>query len=132
MIHHATSAFWDGYQRLPSTIQQIADKNYELLKQDPDHPSLHFKKVGEYRSEKQKRFQKAEKVPGTEKQKRFQSRKGSRNRKSEYRGMFLLFRPVRHSRKTKVIYLERKTFRRIFSDFQNCRLSFSNMGLNSG
>ena len=50
MIHHATSAFWDGYQRLPSTIQQIADKNYELLKQDPDHPSLHFNKVGEYRS----------------------------------------------------------------------------------
>ena len=39
------------------------------------------------------------------------SRKGSRNRKSEYRGMFLLFRPVRRSRKTKVIYLERKTFR---------------------
>ena len=29
MIHHATSAFWDCYQRLPSTVQQIADKNYE-------------------------------------------------------------------------------------------------------
>lgn len=50
MIHHATSAFWDCYHRLPSAIQQLADKNYELLKLDPDHPSLHFKKVGVYRS----------------------------------------------------------------------------------
>ena len=30
--------------------------------------------------------------------------------------MFLLFRPVRRSRKTKVIYRERKTFRRIIRD----------------
>ena len=44
------------------------------------------------------------------------SRKASRNRKYEYRGMFLFFRPVRRSRKTKVIYLERKTFRRIIRD----------------
>jgi len=25
---------------------ELADKNYELLKADPDHPSLQFKKVG--------------------------------------------------------------------------------------
>ena len=50
MIHHATSAFWNCYQRLPVATQQLADKNFELLKQDPEHPSLHFKKVGEYRS----------------------------------------------------------------------------------
>ncbi|MCR9293615.1 MAG: hypothetical protein NXI32_12905 [bacterium] len=50
MNHHATSAFWDCYQRLPASIQQLADKNYELLKRDPEHPSLHFKKVGSYRS----------------------------------------------------------------------------------
>lgn len=50
MIHHATSAFWDCYKRLPVAIQQLADRNYELLKAGPGHPSLHFKKVGPYRS----------------------------------------------------------------------------------
>lgn len=50
MKHHATSAFWECYKRLPLAIQQLANKNYELLKQDPNHPSLHFKKIGEYRS----------------------------------------------------------------------------------
>jgi hypothetical protein len=32
---------------LPAAIQQVAEQNYELLKADPSHPSLHFKKVGE-------------------------------------------------------------------------------------
>ena len=50
MIHHATSAFWDCYGRLPASIQQLADKNYELLKNYPEHPSLHFKSVGQFRS----------------------------------------------------------------------------------
>ena len=50
MIHRATTAFWECYQQLPAAIQQLADKNYELLKANPDHPSLHFKKVGSYRS----------------------------------------------------------------------------------
>jgi hypothetical protein len=50
MTHHATAAFWESYARLPLAIQQLADKNFELLKADPDHPSLHFKKVGSYRS----------------------------------------------------------------------------------
>jgi hypothetical protein len=50
MNHHASSAFWDCYRRLPSEIQQVADKNYELLRRNPEHPSLHFKKAGAYRS----------------------------------------------------------------------------------
>ena len=50
MIHHATSGFWECYQQLPIAIQQLADKNHEILKVDPDHPSLHIKKVGPYRS----------------------------------------------------------------------------------
>ena len=33
---------------MSADIQQVADQNYELLKADPSHPSLHFKKVGEY------------------------------------------------------------------------------------
>ena len=27
----------------------MADANYEQLKTDPSHPSLHFKKIGKYR-----------------------------------------------------------------------------------
>lgn len=50
MIHHATITFWECYQQLPTAMQHLADKNYELLKADPDHPSLYFKKVGQYRS----------------------------------------------------------------------------------
>jgi hypothetical protein len=28
----------------------LADANYELLKADPSHSSLHFKKIGKYRT----------------------------------------------------------------------------------
>ncbi len=38
--------FWNFYAQLPKEIQELADANYELLKSDPRHPSLHFKKVG--------------------------------------------------------------------------------------
>ena len=48
MIHHASSAFWKQYESLPETVRALADKNYALLKNDPRHPSLHFKKVGSY------------------------------------------------------------------------------------
>lgn len=37
------------YDRLPKRIQRLADASFELLKADPSHPSLHFKKVGKYR-----------------------------------------------------------------------------------
>ena len=46
MNHFTLPCFWQHYQRLPATIQQLADKNYSLLRNDPFHPSLHFKKVG--------------------------------------------------------------------------------------
>jgi hypothetical protein len=48
--HFATSHFWACYERLPQQIRHLADKNFELLKSDPRHPSLHFKKIGTYRS----------------------------------------------------------------------------------
>ncbi len=44
--HFTTPQFWEYYRQLPPEIQELADKNYELLKQDPKHPSLHFKKIG--------------------------------------------------------------------------------------
>jgi hypothetical protein len=46
MNHFTLPRFWHNYRRLPQHIQELADKNYELLRADPNHPSLHFKKVG--------------------------------------------------------------------------------------
>ena len=46
MKHKTTSAFWQLYDALPPSVQELADRNFELLKADPFHPSLHFKQVG--------------------------------------------------------------------------------------
>ena len=46
MNHSTTKRFWDCYAALPEDIQNLADKSYELLKADPKHPSLHFRKLG--------------------------------------------------------------------------------------
>ena len=46
MNHHTTADFWDCYGRLPEAVQRLADANYELLRADSRHPSLHFKRVG--------------------------------------------------------------------------------------
>ena len=46
MNHYASPRFWALYEALPSEIRELADKNYRLLKSDPHHPSLHFKKIG--------------------------------------------------------------------------------------
>lgn len=48
MTHHASARFWQAYDALPPEVQRLADENYELLKRDPRHPSLHFKKVGRF------------------------------------------------------------------------------------
>ncbi len=45
-MHRTTSRFWDLFARLPEAVQRIARQNFELLKETPSHPSLHFKKVG--------------------------------------------------------------------------------------
>jgi hypothetical protein len=47
-MHNTTKRFWKCYDALPEEVQRVADQNYELLKTDPSHPSLHFKKVGDY------------------------------------------------------------------------------------
>ncbi|WP_446361761.1 ParE family toxin-like protein [Coleofasciculus chthonoplastes] len=36
------------FYALPETVQRQARKSYDLLKADPNHPSLNFKKVGKY------------------------------------------------------------------------------------
>ncbi|MBY3089237.1 hypothetical protein HFO72_00050 [Rhizobium laguerreae] len=33
---------------MPEQIRKLADGNFDLLKQDPRHPSLHFKRVGRF------------------------------------------------------------------------------------
>ena len=43
---YEASDFTAFLELLSQEIQALADKNYELLKVDPYHPSLHFKKVG--------------------------------------------------------------------------------------
>ena len=45
MKHFASSGFWRTYNLLPSHIRELADKNFVLLKENPRHPSLNFKKV---------------------------------------------------------------------------------------
>jgi hypothetical protein len=45
-MHYTTRRFWQYYNALPENVQQIADQCYELLKTDPSHLSLHFKKIG--------------------------------------------------------------------------------------
>jgi hypothetical protein len=48
MNHFTVASFWKSYDLLPKSIQVLADKNYELLKINPKHPSLHFKKIDRY------------------------------------------------------------------------------------
>jgi len=45
--HIATASFWKAYDALPDDIRDLADKSYSLLRTDPRHPSLQFKKIGE-------------------------------------------------------------------------------------
>jgi hypothetical protein len=46
--HRATPRFWSCYRALPDDVQRLADKCYALLRQDPRHPSLHFKQIGRF------------------------------------------------------------------------------------
>jgi hypothetical protein len=46
MKHRASPRFWRHYRALPDEIQQLADRGYQLLIQDPRHPSLHYKRIG--------------------------------------------------------------------------------------
>jgi hypothetical protein len=48
--HHASTRFWRCYDALPERIRELADKSFDLLKADSNHPSLHFKRVGRFRA----------------------------------------------------------------------------------
>ncbi|HEX3740157.1 MAG TPA: hypothetical protein VHV29_10575 [Terriglobales bacterium] len=51
MQHHATTAFWARYNALPQEVRVRADKQFALMKDNPQHPSLQFKKLGERRGQ---------------------------------------------------------------------------------
>jgi hypothetical protein len=44
--HWASSRFWALYDGLPTEVRDTANKNFELLKSDSRHASLHFKRIG--------------------------------------------------------------------------------------
>ena len=48
MRHLASPRFWALYHLLPAEVRALADKNFALLKSDPHHPSLHFKRIGKF------------------------------------------------------------------------------------
>jgi hypothetical protein len=44
--HFASPDFWSSYRALPEAIQKLADKNFEIMKANPRHPSIRLKKAG--------------------------------------------------------------------------------------
>jgi hypothetical protein len=46
MKHRASPRFWRHYRALSDELQQLADRGYQMLLQDPRHPSLHYKRIG--------------------------------------------------------------------------------------
>jgi hypothetical protein len=48
LSHRAAHKFWRLFAELPAEVQQLARANFALLKANPQHPSLHLKRVGRY------------------------------------------------------------------------------------
>jgi hypothetical protein len=46
--YYASDKFWSAYHSLSPELRALADKNYALLRKDPGHPSLRFKRVGRF------------------------------------------------------------------------------------
>jgi hypothetical protein len=46
--HYASPEFWKQLESLPEEVQKLAHANYQLLRNDARHPSLHLKKVAGY------------------------------------------------------------------------------------
>jgi mRNA-degrading endonuclease RelE of RelBE toxin-antitoxin system len=47
-MHKTTTRFRKCLKDLPPPIQKTAQDNFELLKENSRHPSLHFKKIGRF------------------------------------------------------------------------------------
>ena len=44
MNNLTTPRYWRHYHALPPEIQKVADKNFQLFKENPNHPSLRFER----------------------------------------------------------------------------------------
>lgn len=44
-VHKTTPRFWNCYHKLPLRVQDLADKQFKLLKENPSHRSLRFEKL---------------------------------------------------------------------------------------
>jgi hypothetical protein len=47
-MHRTTKRFWKCFDELPDAVQAAARENFQRLRANPRHPSLHFKKVGKF------------------------------------------------------------------------------------
>lgn len=47
-MHRTSPRFRSCLGQLPDNIQRVAQQKFELLKSNPQHPSLHFKRVGSF------------------------------------------------------------------------------------
>lgn len=45
MKSRATASFWKAYDRLPPDVQDNADLAYLIWRDNPNHPSLRFKRI---------------------------------------------------------------------------------------
>ena len=41
----ATRRFWELFRALPSEVQSLAVKNYQVWRRNPHHPSLRFRRL---------------------------------------------------------------------------------------
>lgn len=47
-MHRTTDQFWERFQDLPENVRDAAKKTFQLLVENPRHPSVQFKKVGKF------------------------------------------------------------------------------------
>ena len=47
-LKRLSSHFWTCFKNLPAPVQEVSKRNFELLRANPLHPSLHFKKLSEF------------------------------------------------------------------------------------
>ncbi len=49
-MHKVAPGFWRHFDALQPSTQRVARRNFQLLKDNPRHPSLRFKRVSRFRS----------------------------------------------------------------------------------
>jgi mRNA-degrading endonuclease RelE of RelBE toxin-antitoxin system len=48
MNHLASPAFWQSFKKIPQHTQTLARDQFQRMKENLKHPSLHLKKVGRF------------------------------------------------------------------------------------